>query len=155
MSASYWRRMSRRRLDEMATVDWRSGRGRSAARATEAMLQALGGTALQFRITQGLVKQDTRGLGLTGQNLETVTISPALLRANADGTREVVVAGGSMAHCAESRGGESGLELADAIVGIESGGQLLRVTDVQAESFAGVVRLYRFTMESEHAEIKG
>src|SRR6185369_7105416 len=68
-----------------------AGTGWSLSAATLAMVRSLGGSTVVLRTCGSSEAGSTAGLGLCAPAMDSVELSPVLLRTKSDGSREIVV----------------------------------------------------------------
>jgi hypothetical protein len=123
-------------------------RAATLARATEAMLRALGGSDVVLRCPVAPAgNAGNAELGIEGPVTEDVTVTPVVARsvvgASAPGVRlEFLFAPDSLARYLADRG-ESAEDFFSSALGIVHGQALLHIESMTAESFAKVPYLYR------------
>jgi hypothetical protein len=127
-----------------------TARSQAMARVTEAMLRALGGSAITVRLPQN-VAQENADLGLASPVTEDVVLTPAVGRAvpaarGEVGLRvELIISAASVAEQAASRNFDSPDALLDNAIGIVHNDKLLRVRSVDIHAFADDPAFYRIT----------
>lgn len=116
----------------------------ASARAT---LQALGGTTIQLRVCNGTGDgAAVVGIGLAAPVVESVELSPALVRTGSDGSREVLVDASTLE---EAIGAEKNdvVQIVKAarvsVNGVES-----MVVRVQCDEVGGAPYIYRLRVEA-------
>lgn len=128
-----------------------NSRSLSMLRAADAMLFALGGTAVTLRLPGTPVEYDPQaGLGETPA--EDVEVGPAVVRriADVDGRRrlEVLVSATALRALADLRNSDTPEVLLAAVLGVVRDGKLLRIERVDTDLFAGAAYLYRLIVFS-------
>lgn len=127
-------------------------RGFAMARSTEAILRAVGATTVHvIRLAQITGTLEQRQLGQTQPQYDDIAIGPAVVKAESIPPTsmkiDVILPARMVAKYAEQEGLESGTAWLTSARGILYEGTLLRISDVKAETFAGVEYLYRVTAE--------
>ena len=118
-----------------------------AAAATRATVQALGATAVTLRICGGKAAgAAVEGLGLVAPLMESIRVSPVLVRMAAEGTREVLVDAGTLKESVQAEGEALRNALMQARVEVD--GVEKRIVSIGAESLGGAVYLYRLGLEA-------
>jgi len=125
-----------------------AGRGLAMARAAEAMLRALGGVEVQLRIPC-LTSGDDPRLGLANCTTEDLAFAPVVARPIARDDRraeyEFLFPATAVSRQVEDRQSASVEQLFTNALGVVFDGKLLRVTQFQTDSHAGVPFLFRVT----------
>lgn len=125
-----------------------AGRQTVLARAVNAMVRAMGGGSVKFRLpitTSGIERE----LGLSAQLAEEVEIGPVVVREIGlkDGRAQVqmLISANSLQPVMDARGEVSGLRMLRSADSVTYGERVFRVTDVNAESFGGMEYMWRIT----------
>lgn len=116
-----------------------------ALRSANAIVRALGGTAIKLRICTGLADADTRGLGLSPAQFEDIEVNPAVLQSQDDGTLLVLIPADSIQY-GENDGCQSARTLLPKAVAILHGERLLKIKSIRASYAGGLEYLYQITV---------
>lgn len=120
----------------------------SAARATDVLLQALGGVEVKLLVPVTQESADvTSGMGIAAAVVEELALSPALVRKSRKGTGVEVVVG---AESLRTLGATDDQRIEDVMsreARVRVGERVMRIAAIEAEYFAGVEYLYRLQVE--------
>jgi len=123
----------------METTGW------SLSAATLAMIRSLGGATVTLRICGSSETAAAVGIGLSAPAMESVELSPVLLRSKSDGSREVVVD----AQTLETAAGTSGESLRKLLqtARVNLGDAETRIVDVSWDQLGSAAYIYRLSLE--------
>jgi hypothetical protein len=117
-----------------------------AAATARATLRALGATKVSLRVSNGGEDATIVGIGLAAPVMESIDLSPVLVRAGSDGSREVVVDASTLQE-ALSAEKEDVVEIVKAarvsVSGVES-----MVLGVECDQLGGAPYIYRLRLEA-------
>ena len=115
----------------------------ATARAT---LRALGGTKISLRVCSGGGNGTAIGIGVATPVMESIEVSPVLLRTASDGSREIVVDASTLEE-ALGADGESVVAILKlsrvSLNGVES-----RISEVRFDELGGAPYVYRLRLEA-------
>lgn len=114
-------------------------------RAADAMLRALGASAVTLRIP--VTGGPADGLGLAPPLVEEIALAPAAVRRSAGGKLEVLLSASAVQAVVDERGLTSAAELFSLALRLLHAGRELRILAAQADSHAGIAYLYRVAVE--------
>ena len=123
-----------------------AGKQTVLARAVNAMVRAMGGGSVKFRLptaTTGIERE----LGLSAPLAEEIEVGPVVVREIGlkDGRAQiqVLVSANSLQSVMDARGEVSGLGMLKCAESVSYGERVFRVTSVSAETFGGMEYMWR------------
>jgi hypothetical protein len=124
--------------------------GTAVMRAADALLRALGGDEVGLVLPMPTqTGSDSTQLGLTDPGVQTVTISPVVVRtlpARSTGPRvrlEFLISASAVANAVDDEGADTAEALFDLALGIQYQSDLFHIESASTEYFAGTAYLYR------------
>lgn len=116
-------------------------------RAVNAMMRALGGATVQLRVPTNATSGIDRELGLSPALLDEIELAPVVVRnlATKDGRAqiEVLMSANGLDAVLAARGGGCARNLLKTVESVRHHGRLFQVTELSADSFAGLEYMFR------------